>query len=299
MLIWNPMAGRGSLGVKVNQAARVLLETGWNLQVKESKSATHVTELARQAAEEHLRALFVAGGDGSLGRAVAGLKGSETALGVLPTGTANVWARELGLPVSGVNMAVESARRLAKGTARTFDVGMCQGRPFFLWAGFGLDGRVVERLERKRSRLVKQLNEIYYTLTILQCAAGWKGMKVQVKADEQEVEGRFMVGVASNIRLYAGGLAQLSPDEKWDDGRMSLWLFEAGKQGGVGVAFQHVWNLWKGRHVKERNVLCLPFKRLSLRFEEDEWMQMDGEPWGQVKEAEIYVQAQALKVLVP
>ena len=299
MLIWNPAAGRmGAEGI-VRQAARVLGELGWEVRVEGSKRAGHVTELAKEAAQTEMEAVFVAGGDGSLGRAVAGLVGSRTALGVLPTGTANVWAREIGLQVSGANIAVESARRLAIGQMHPMDVGVCNGRLFFLWAGFGLDGRVVDRLERKRSRFVKQINEFYYALAILQCAAGWKGVRLQVRADDREIEGQYMVAVAGNIRHYAGGLAKLSPEAVWDDGRMELWLFGSGKRGGVGMAVRHLWNLGWGRHVKDNEMVCLPFRRLKLAFETEEWMQMDGDPWGKVREVDIKVMKRAVRVLLP
>jgi len=298
MLIWNPAAGRmGAEGV-VREAARVLAEKGWEMCIERSRSAEHVTGLAREAAQAEMDAVFVAGGDGSLGRAVTGLAGSETALGVLPTGTANVWARELGLSVSGPSMVVESARRLAGGKARMMDVGVCNGKLFFLWAGFGLDGRVVDRLERNRSRWVKQLNEVYYMLTILQCAAGWEGVRVQVQADDQEVEGTFMLALAGNIRHYAGGLAQLSPMAVWDDGVMELWLFGAGRRGGLRMAVRHLWNLGWGRHVRDSEIVCLPFRQLKMEFETEEWMQMDGEPWGRVKSVEVAVRRRAVRVLV-
>jgi diacylglycerol kinase (ATP) len=299
MLIWNPTAGRIGTQRQVRQATRALGENGWNVRVEHSRSADHVTELAAEAAQTQLDAVFVAGGDGSLARVVAGLVGSETALGVLPTGTANVWAREIGLPVSTVNMVVKSARKLATARVRLMDVGICNGLSFLLWAGFGLDGRVVDQLERKRTRFVKQLNEVYYALSILKFAAGWQGVRVQVKADEQEIEGRYMVAVAGNIQYYAGGLAKLSPEAAWDDGRMELWLFGSGKRGGMGSAVRHLWNLGWGRHVKDGEVVCMPFQQLSLVFETEEWMQMDGDPWGKVREVDITVKKRAVRVLVP
>ncbi|NUM49398.1 MAG: diacylglycerol kinase family lipid kinase [Anaerolineales bacterium] len=295
MLIWNPAAGRVGAERDVREAARAL--TGWEVHFEPSQSAAHVTELAQTAARENWEAVFVAGGDGSLGRAVAGLAGSATALGVLPTGTTNVWAQELGLPIVGRQRLVESARQLAAGHVQTMDIGLCNGLPYLLWAGFGLDARVIDRLERKRSRWMKRLNEIYYLLTIFQCARGWPGAQVQVTADGQTVEGRFILALAGNIRLYAGGL--LSPNARWNDGKQELWLLGSGKNGGVPSVIRHLWNLGRGQHVQDRNTLCLPFRQLKLTFATPEWMHLDGEPYGTVQEAEIQIWAQGLRVLVP
>ena len=299
MLIWNPAAGRVEAVNSVREATQALAQTGWELRLETSQSGEHVTHLAGQAARESLDAVWVAGGDGTLGRAAAGLLGSATALGVLPTGTANVWAREIGLPISGTNKLAESIQRLAAGQVRAMDVGLCNGRPFLFWAGFGLDGRVVARLERHRTRWIKRWNEVYYLWTILQRSAGWRGTEMEVEADGQRVQGRFMLAVAGNIQRYAGGIARLSPMAAWDDGQIELWLFKGGITGGVRMAVRHLWNLGWQRHVKDREVLYLPFQHLRLRFGVAEWMQMDGDPWRQVNGAEIGIQAQAIRVLVP
>ena len=304
LVIWNPMAGRVGVEAAVHQAVHVFEALGWEAHAKKSQSGDHVTELAREAAHQAFDAVFVAGGDGSLGRAVAGLidpttPGAKPALGVLPTGTANVWAKEIGLPVSKRNRIPESAERLAAGHVQRMDVGMCNGRPFLFWAGFGLDGRVVDQLERKRNRFIKRWNEIYYMLTILQCSARWAGVQMQVQVDDRQVEGKFMLAVAGNIQRYAGGLARLSPEAVWDDGKMELWLFGGGRKGGIGMAIRHLWNLGWGTHVRDHQMVCLPFRHLKINFLTEEWMQLDGDPWGTVREAEIEVRRGAVRVLVP
>lgn len=299
MLIWNPGAGRLNMEGEVREAVRIFEAAGWNIRLERSQSAAHVTELARQAAEAGFEAVFIAGGDGTLGRAVAGLIGTETAVGILPSGTTNVWAQEIGLPATGLRAAVESARRLANGPRLKIDVGLCNGNPFLLWAGFGLDARTVDQLERKRHRFMKQLNEVYYALTILRTSAGWRGTPMHVSTGEQTVQGRFMLIIAGNIRHYGGGLATLSPEGKWDDGKMELWLFHSGTQGGIPTVARHVWNLIRGLHVKDRNVTCLPFREARLTFETEEWMHMDGEPCGQVQTVELAVQARGVWVILP
>ncbi len=284
---------------EVREAVQVFEAAGWTIRQERSQSAVHVTELARQAAASAYEAVFIAGGDGTVGRAVEGLAGSETAVGVLPTGTTNVWAQEMGLPATGLRAAVESARRLANGPRVRMDVGLCNGKTFLLWAGFGLDARVVDQLERKRHRFMKQLNEVYYALTILRTSAGWRGTPMHVSTGAQTVQGHFMLVIAGNIRQYGGGLATLSPHAKWDDGKMELWLFHSGKQGGIPVVVRHVWNLVRGLHVKDRNVTCLPFQQAQITFETGEWMHLDGEPCGQVQTVELAVWEQGLWVIVP
>ena len=80
---------------------------------------------------------------------------------------------------------------------------------------------------------------------------------------------------------------------------MELWLFGGGKKGGIGMALRHLWNLGRGRHVRDNTMVCLPFQHLKITFLAEEWMQMDGDPWGTVREAEIKVISGAVRVLVP
>ena len=121
--------------------------------------------LSEEAIDEGQSAVFVIGGDGSVGTIAASLSGSDTALGVLPAGTANVWAKELGL--RGVDwfhrQALDrAAAGLAEPDVRLIDVGEINGRKFLLWGGVGLDAAVVSRVE-PRERWQKALAIPFYT----------------------------------------------------------------------------------------------------------------------------------------
>ena len=104
VIIYNPTAGRFSTRPVIKYPAKELESVGWKVDVAETQSGEHTIELARQAAAENKDAVFAVGGDGTIGNVVNGLIGSQTALGVLPSGTANVWSIELGLrPFAGTN----------------------------------------------------------------------------------------------------------------------------------------------------------------------------------------------------
>ena len=98
LLVFNPTAGRFPSRMLTERAADVLRSYDWEIDLYQTTGGPHITALAQQAAEQGKDAFFIAGGDGSINFAVQGLMESQTALGVLPAGTANVWARELGLP---------------------------------------------------------------------------------------------------------------------------------------------------------------------------------------------------------
>jgi len=268
------------------------------MQLEATTRGEDITRLARQTAEEGLEAFFIVGGDGSVNLATAGLIHTNTALGVLPAGTANVWAQELGLP--GLNWTrwtalEESAHRLADAQVYAVDVGLCNGVPFLLWAGMGLDGFVVRRIE-PRSRWMKHFAVAQYAATAVWNATTWHGLNLNFELEGKKLEGHYLLAVVSNIHLYAGGIARISPAARLDDGRMDLWLFEGET---LGDTVMHAWGLLSGRHVKSKNVLRFPFSSLSVDTDSPLFIQYDGEPMEGDHHATIEVLPKALHVLVP
>ncbi len=299
LLIYNPYAGRFPSGLLAERAAVVLLHAGWMVQMEQTQGPEHVTALARQAAEQGLDALFAVGGDGTVNLAARGLVGSQTALGVLPGGTANVFAQELGLsPLNWVNLLglEESARRLADAPTRSMDVGMCLGIPFLMWAGVGLDAFVIHHIE-PRERWEKTLASVGYGASSVWHAAFWRGINLRVVADGKEVSGHYLLAIVSNIHLYAGGMAQISPDACLDDGQMDLWLFEGDT---IGNAVQHAWDLLAARHMDSDLVHHLSFRHLVMESDAPLYVQVDAEPVDvSGHSVEISIQPQVLRVLVP
>lgn len=298
LLIYNPAAGRFSVRPFLSDVIRPLQEYGWRLEVAETINGRHATQLARLAAGENLRAVFAIGGDGTIGQVAAGLVGSQTALGVLPAGTSNVWAREVGLPAfTWLNLrALEAnARLLAQAPVYSIDVGLCNDQPFLMWAGIGLDALTVHKLE-PRKRFAKYIATPHYAAATIWNVSIWHGLNLRVWADERCVEGHFLLAVATNIRHYLGGMAQLSPDAYLDDGQMDLWLFSG---DDLTDAFRHFFNLRAGRHLNSEHARCIPFQTVRIESATAFSIQLDGEPMLGATEANLRVVPRGLRVLLP
>ncbi|MFN2233222.1 MAG: diacylglycerol/lipid kinase family protein [Anaerolineales bacterium] len=297
-LIFNPYAGRFPSRILTERAAAVLSEQNWDVQLKQSSGGSEITDIAIDAVENNQDAVFVAGGDGSINLAIAGLLGSDTALGVLPAGTTNVWAQELGLPGLGYTrlMALEeSARQLVKGISKKVDIGSCNGHPFLMWCGVGLDGFIVHRIE-PRSNWEKHFSIVSYGARAIRYASLWSGVDLRAIADGKQISGRYLLAVISNIHLYAGGKAKISPEARIDDGVMDLWLFEG---QSILDTIQHAWNLFSGRHLYSDQSKCIQFRSLRLFSNQTLEIQIDGEPMAGTKEVIIEIRPKALKILVP
>jgi diacylglycerol kinase family enzyme len=226
------------------------------------------------------------------------LTGSETALGVLPAGTANVWGYELGLNPFAWTRPWElrkNAAVLANAPIHAVDVGTCNQYSFMMWAGIGLDALTIHSME-PRIRLEKFFTMPEYTARTIWTAAQWGGVQLRLWADGQEVEGRFIVAVTTNIRHYLGGHSKLSPDAFIDDGLLDIWLFSG---SNLGDALRHAYDMWRGNHLTSDAARKITFNTLRLEGDAPFWIQTDGEPRGSAQTAEIKIHARVLKLLTP
>jgi diacylglycerol kinase family enzyme len=115
----------------------------------ETSRRGHATRLAQGAAATGVDAVVVLGGDGTLNEAANGLVGSTTALGVLPGGSTNVFARTIGMPRDPIEATGSLVAALARGSVRRVGVGSVNGRYFLFHVGIGFDAAVVQQVERR------------------------------------------------------------------------------------------------------------------------------------------------------
>ena len=121
----------------------------------------HATALAHRGVARGADAVVVLGGDGTLNEAANGLVGTDTALGVLPGGSTNVFARTLGLPDEPIDATEAVLAALEDGGTERVGLGTVNNRYFLFHVGIGFDAAVVERVER-RSDLKRTLNHALF-----------------------------------------------------------------------------------------------------------------------------------------
>ena len=175
------------------------------------------------------------------------------------------------------------------------DVGLFNDKYFLLWAGIGLDAIIVHHIE-PRKQWQKNFAIVHYAANAVWSASQWEGINLRVETDDRFIDGQFILAVVSNIRLYAGGLATLSPQSLLDDGLMELWLFYGKNWEDI---LQQAWSLWSGKHVNSDRVQCIPFKKIKLESDRPIFIQMDGEPEVGGEQVTIEVLPRVLRVMIP
>lgn len=176
-LILNPTSGHFRKAV-VERAAALLAASGLEPKLLLTEGPNETRRLARELCERHEMPLIAAcGGDGTINAVINGLIPGRALLGVLPLGTSNVLAKELGI------VSIDDAvRRLVRGETRQLPVGLLERegdeRRFLLMAGIGFDGAVVEEVRPLEKRLFKQGA---YLLSALRRLANWERGMLEVE----------------------------------------------------------------------------------------------------------------------
>lgn len=295
-LIVNPAAGPWDVRHQLPAVLGHLEKHNWQTSLRWTAWPGEATALARQAAGEGLDAVFAVGGDGTLNEIVNGLAGSDVALGVLPGGTGNVWARELGLPTRSLRHLqplVDSTRALVSGTIRRIDLGQANGRYFLQWAGLGLDAEV-NRILEPRTRAQRRLGAAAYIAAGVATALHLAGPRVRMWVDGERIYRQAILIVICNSQLY-GGVARIAPGAHLDDGLLDVHVF-AGT--GFGAALRAALGVLTGLHVRDpRHSL---FRGRTIRIEANGPLAVavDGEPYG-LTPVTCQVVPRALSVLVP
>ncbi len=297
-LIYNPTAGFRDWQQVIARVADYWRDNGWTVNIMPTSRTGHATELAATAAAAGQPMVLAAGGDGTLNEVANGLIGSETILAPLPVGTANSFAKELGLPrphVLSTAHLLEVSRALVRGRIQHMDCGKTQaGRYWLLWASTGIDGFVVEQIE-PRPRWFKRLGPAGYLARALFFVPQFRGFQAQVTVDDQQIDGDFLMVNISNCRMWMGGELRLNRNAVLDDGLFEVWLFRGRNWPrllayGIEIGLEN--------HVKNEDVTVLRGQSVTIRTDTPMPYHLDGEPIDSTP-LTVTLSPQVLRILVP
>lgn len=217
VLIYNPTAGQ-----KDRRAAmRALIETmrgeGFDFANAPTAGPGHATRIVREFLPQNPEVVAVCGGDGTVSEAAAALLGTEVPLAILPGGTSNVLALELGIPFD-----IDEARRLIReGAAKTVRTGIANDRPFLLMAGVGLDARVMGKMNLFLKRWLGRSGILF---TVLAEFFRYEFPRLDVEVDGVHYPATF--AVVANSRHYAGDWI-VAPEASAESETLEVVLFNS------------------------------------------------------------------------
>jgi diacylglycerol kinase (ATP) len=298
-LIVNPVAGFTGFQKQVRKAAHYLTDKGCTVKWSETGQAGDAIRLAKQAAAENYDIAVAVGGDGTINEVCNGLANTNTALGVIPAGTANVYAADVGIPIwwpLNPDAVLTAADILLKGQQRQIDLGrlhLANGscRYFLMWCGVGLDAAISQARQPGQTR---SLSYASWFVSGLLVAFDFMGTTAAITTDHQTTSKRLMLAVASNGQLY-GRVWRMAPDAKMDDGLLDVAVMSG---HGWPSTIKHLLGLTFKRNVQDPNFNLYRTGRLAISTKDPLPVHVDAETIGTTP-VEIDIAPQALRVVIP
>src|SRR5579875_1437029 len=223
-IIANPTAGSIHFAAlhDLRQTAEWLTAQGLPTELRLTQRPGHARELAAEAVEAGQKLVVAAGGDGTLNDVIQSLAGQTAALGVLPMGTVNVWAREMNIPLS----LHEARKVLLHGVRRRVDLGRAGTRYFLMMAGVGFDAEVARRVEQGMlKRIGLKMLDYLTTVGILSVTHRAASIRIRLHGDRRAISALMVI--IGNTRLY-GGAMTFTERAVADDGKLDVLIVRNG-----------------------------------------------------------------------
>lgn len=252
-------------------------------------SAEEAREIAAMFARNGEPVVIAAGGDGTLNAVVQGLAGSDTALGVLPAGTMNVFARELGIPFDDLSRAFEV---IEEGRVREIDLFEVNGTPFVQMAGVGFDAMVIEETTWESKKVLGPLAYLLAAVKVL----GEQPPRMEVVCSDGRSEEGVAV-LAGNGALY-GGQFKLFHKADNQDRMLDVLVF---KEAGYKLVLDSLRGLAMGNmELGTSTVSYFQARGIQVAADREVPLQVDGELIGRARDVIIGGERPGrLRVLAP
>jgi diacylglycerol kinase (ATP) len=310
LIVFNPNAGQATIVRQaLEQVANLWRNHGWQVELQPTNAPGHATVMAKAASQTGFHIVAACGGDGTVNEVMNGLVNTETALAVLPAGTVNIWAREMGLPMDVQRSA--AATLLAQW--RQIDVGRARSmfprtrrlsrkrvarskepivdRHFLLMAGVGFDAAVTAGINPQEK---KRLGAIAYVKQALQIGWNYRGSKVALRIDGKKIRGRFLMAVVGNSQLY-GGVIKFTLNALLDDGLLDICVIQG---RSMLKAPLRLFSVFSRSHHRDNRIKYYQAQQIQFLSRKPIPVQVDGDYLGMTPML-FEVVPQGLWVLVP
>lgn len=285
---------RGTGAVK-ERIIRVFRETDETIDPEfvKTEGPMHAAELAQKAEEHGYYAVCAAGGDGTINETVNGLAGSSCPLGIIPLGSGNVFAQELEL----YNLE-RACNVIAKGSPRSVDTGVCNGRRFIWMAGIGLDAAVAESVD---AGLKKRFGPLAFAVSAIPRLIKRNKSDLQIMLNGKEIKERSLNVIVGNALSFDQTGDRNEIVNNMTDGRMDLCIIKGMSLEGLFKMFSDYLvrnrrNYY--RRAKSFDTEIGTFKKLKLDCDPPLPYHLDGEVAGKTP-IEMEIHPRSVNLILP
>lgn len=253
------------------------------VDIIETTHPGHAAELAKMAIEEKCESVIAVGGDGTVHEIGTALIGSETALGIIPLGSGNGYARSMGIPLN-VDKAIDHALKVPP---QKMDTGLVNERAFLGVAGWGFDALVAHRFAETKGR-----GFLNYVRTSIQQFKKYQESEYLISINDEEIHQKAFAVIAANTPEY-GNKACISPNSMSNDGLLELVIVDPLKAADLPDMTRR---LFSGNILGSEYVRMIRSDQFEMRTKNGT-AHLDGEPIFLEKELLVKVLPASLNVL--
>ena len=287
--IINPISGAKETQNAKRKLPKLIMQTldmeQWLPNIVFTEYAGHATELAHQYARMGFDAVVAVGGDGTVNEVARGLKDTKTALGILPMGSGNGFARHLNIPIR----PQKALEMIYHSEPINVDYGLANGRLFVSTCGTGFDAVVADNFAGSNKR-----GFMTYLQNTLKVAFSYQPQTYHIVGDGLDVTHKAFLITFANANQW-GYEAMIAPKASVQDGKMDIMLMSSHAiLGSASLALR----LFTGSIDNSYFMDTIRAKEITLEREEVAPFHIDGDPVEMDKDIHIKIVADGLKVLV-
>jgi diacylglycerol kinase (ATP) len=298
VIIANPASGTQAAPWLATRTRELLQAAGKAAELRVTAAAGDARRFAAEAVSQDVPVVAGCGGDGTQQEIATALDGSATALGLLPSGRCNDFARAVGVRTG--ERPETLVQTLLQGRRRALDLGLYRNladpaageKRFLTVATLGFDSEVSRFVETHKLWLKGTPSYLYGVVRVL---LRFKAPLVRLQGDFEPFEGRLLLAATGNAPSY-GGAMHITPGAKLDDGIFQVCMV---KEVSAFTVLRILPRVLKGTHVHHPAVTLLETRSIEIETPEGpQWVCADGESLGQTP-CRLEVKHKALQVLVP
>ena len=286
-VIFNPVSGMQDPALRRKRLEQLAVDAGLTCELGETDVELGARPLAEKAVADGVQRLIISGGDGSVAEAADVVAGTDVVLGVVPGGTGNLLAVNLGLPTD----PAAAFKAATHGLVRSIDVGRANGRVFLLVAGIGADARMVRDADRD---LKRRWGVLAYAIAVLKNLSR-PLTRYRITVDGETFTRRAQSVLVGNLGKITAGL-ELIPGADPTDGILEVTVLRARSVSDLAQLF---FRTLLGQRQSDNLTEIRKGRRITIETEPPQPVEIDGNHLGSTRRLEITVEPAALKIATP
>lgn len=286
-IIFNPVSGIGFSDTKLQTLAQRFEHYGYDVEVLQTRTRGDARRFACDS-DNAIYAITAVGGDGTINEVLNGLGQKMIPVGIVPRGTSNVLAKELGIPLD----FKKACDVICRGKLMAMDLGRTSNnKAFALMAGVGIDADAVNYLDLNRRGNITVAS---YCVPVIKAVSRYRFPRMTVEVDGKVISREATVTFIGNVKGYYGPV-RFTYLAKVDDGRFDICIIRAKSRIGIP---KYIFGAVTRTLRSFADVIYVRGKEVKITSESDVLYQMDGDPGGRLP-ATFHTTPGAVKIFVP